>query len=124
MRRRNPPASRLIVWGVQRKRRAQAGRSCSGRTSRWKVRSHAYARVRESLDEVSSAQITSQQMTAVVARVDGLLEIDLQDARHLFWEEMKRVIFAMRDTEAEDLDSELMGDFFTAMNGVANVLAG
>ncbi len=51
-----------------------------------------------------------------------MLESDPQDTRHLFWVEMKRVFFAMRDTEPEDLDDELMGDFLTAMDEVANVL--
>lgn len=79
--------------------------------------------VRELLGEVSSTVVvTSEQMTAIVARVDELLEIDPQDTRHLFWEEMKRVFFAMRDTEPEDLDDELMDDFLAAMDGVANVL--
>lgn len=61
-------------------------------------------------------------MTTVVARVDKMLEIDPHDTRHLFWEEMKRVFFAMRDAEPEDLDDELMGDFLAAMDVVANVL--
>lgn len=80
------------------------------------------ARVRELLGELPSAEITSAQMTAVVERVDELLEVDPADTRHLFWEEMKRVFFAMRETEPEDLDDELMDDFLAAMDGVANVL--
>ena len=44
------------------------------------------------------------------------------DTRHLFWEEMKRLFFAMRDTEAEDLDDDVMGEFLQAMDGVSNVL--
>jgi len=37
---------------------------------------------------------------------DDYLEIDPQDARHLFWEEMKRIFFAMREVQLEDLDEE------------------
>lgn len=74
------------------------------------------------LGELPSAEMTSEQMTRVVERIDELLEIDAYGARHLFWEEMKRVFFAMRDTEPEDLDDELMSDFLAAMDGVANVL--
>ncbi len=59
-------------------------------------------------------------MTAFVARVDEVLEIVPQDTRHLFWEEMKRVFFAMRDTKMQDLDDVLI-DFLAAMDGVANV---
>ncbi len=57
------------------------------------------ARVRELLGKLPSAEIISEQMTAVVARVDEMLEIDPHDTRHLFWEEMKQIFFAMRDTE-------------------------
>jgi hypothetical protein len=35
-----------------------------------------------------------------------LLEIDPQDALHLFWEEMKRIFFAMREVKLEDLEEE------------------
>ena len=68
------------------------------------------------------SEITSGQMTAVVGRVDEMLEIDPSDTRHLFWEEMKRLFFAMRDTEPEDLDDEMMGEFLSAMDGISNVL--
>ncbi len=61
-------------------------------------------------------------MTTVVSRIDEMLEIDPSDTRHLFWEEMKRLFFAMRDTEPEDLDDEMMSDFLAAMDGVSNVL--
>jgi len=80
------------------------------------------ARVREVLGEVPSSEITSGQMTTVVSRIDEMLEIDPSDTRHLFWEEMKRLFFAMRDTEPEDLDDEMMSDFLAAMDGVSNVL--
>lgn len=74
------------------------------------------------LGELPPAEVTSEQMMTVVARVDEMLEIDPHDTRHLFWEEMKRVFFAMRDSEPEDLDNELMGDFLAAMDKVMNVL--
>jgi hypothetical protein len=57
-----------------------------------------------------------------VARVDELLEVDPSDARHMFWEEMKRLFFAMREIEPEDLDEEIMDEFLKAMDGVSNVL--
>lgn len=61
-------------------------------------------------------------MASVVVHVDELLEIDPQDTRHLFWEEMKRIFYAMREVEQEDLDDEIMGQFFAAMDGLSNVL--
>jgi len=51
-----------------------------------------------------------------------LLEIDPQDTRHLFWEEMKRIFYAMREVDQEDLDDEIMGQFLATMDEVSNVL--
>ena len=61
-------------------------------------------------------------MAAVVTKVDEMLEVDPSDARHMFWEEMKRLFYAIREIELEDLDDETMDDFFAAMDGVSNVL--
>jgi hypothetical protein len=80
------------------------------------------ARVKEILGETDARAISSENMTQVVAHVDELLEIDPQDARHLFWEEMKRIFYAMREFQLEDLDEETMEEFMTAMDGVSNVL--
>lgn len=80
------------------------------------------ARVKEVLGENDTLAITSGNMASVVAQVDELLEIDPQDTRHLFWEETKRIFFAMREVEQEDLDDEIMGQFLAAMDGVSNVL--
>ena len=77
------------------------------------------ARVKELLGEVTSAQISSGGMTSVVAKVDELLEVDPCDARHMFWEEMRRLFFAMKEIEPEDLDEETMGDFLRAMDEVS-----
>ncbi|MDQ3255636.1 MAG: hypothetical protein M3R15_17345 [Acidobacteriota bacterium] len=80
------------------------------------------AQVKELLGEAVSAETTSQQMTTVMARVDHLLEIDPQDTRHFFWEEMKRLFFAMREIELDDLDDQIMEEFLSAMDGVSNIL--
>lgn len=61
-------------------------------------------------------------MTQVVAHVDELLEIDPQDARHLFWEEMKWIFYAMREVQLEDLGEETLEEFTADMDGVSNVL--
>jgi hypothetical protein len=80
------------------------------------------ARVKEVLGETDAQLVSSENMTQVVAHVDELLEIDPQDARHLFWEEMKRIFYAMREVRLEDLDEETMEEFMAAMDGVSNVL--
>lgn len=61
-------------------------------------------------------------LASVVSVVDELLDVDPSDARHMFWEEMKRLFFAMREVEPEDLDDETMDDFLKAVDQVSNVL--
>jgi len=80
------------------------------------------ARVKEILGESKAQAVSSENMTQVVAHVDELLEIDPQDTRHLFWEEMKRIFYAMREVQLEDLDEETMEEFMTAMDGVSKIL--
>ena len=79
-------------------------------------------RVKELLGETQEPEISSESMTSVVEKVDEMLEIDPADTRHLFWEEMKRIFFAMREVEMEDLDDEIMEEFLSAMDGVSNIL--
>jgi hypothetical protein len=79
------------------------------------------ARVKELLGESKQPEISEGLMT-VVTKVDELLEVDPADTRHMFWEEIKRLFFAMREIEPEDLDEEMMNDFLQAMDGVSNVL--
>jgi hypothetical protein len=77
--------------------------------------------VKELLGESRQPEV-SEGLVSVVARVDELLEVDPSDARHMFWEEMKRLFFAMREIEPEDLDEEIMDEFLKAMDGVSNIL--
>ena len=80
------------------------------------------ARVKEILGEVQEAGPTPEGMAAVIAKVDEMLEVDPTDTRHLFWEEMKRLFYAMREIEPEDLDEQTMNDFLQATDEVSNVL--
>ncbi len=80
------------------------------------------SRVKEALGETTEPDISSDGMAEIVARVDEMLEIDPADTRHMFWEEMKRLFFAMRVVEPDDLDDEIMGEFLSDMDGVSNVL--
>lgn len=79
-------------------------------------------RVKEMLGEASSARISSEGVAEVVLKIDELLEIDPGDTRHLFFEEMKRIFFAMREIEVEDLNDEILDDFLRAVDQVSNVL--
>ena len=61
-------------------------------------------------------------MTAVITKVDELLEVDPTDTRHMFWEEMKRLFYAMREIEPADLDEEIMNEFLKSMDQISNLL--
>lgn len=74
------------------------------------------------LGETQEPEISSESMALVIEKVDEMLEIDPADTRHMFWEEMKRIFFAMREVEPEDLDDQIMEEFLSAMDGVSNVL--
>lgn len=80
------------------------------------------ARVKDLLGEALGPEAIAESLTTVVAQVDELLEVDPADSRHMFWEEMKRIFFALREIQLEDLDEEMMDDFLRAMDGVSNVL--
>lgn len=79
-------------------------------------------RVSELLGE--SINVSSTEMTAVVQKVDELLEIDPADKRHFFYEEMKRLFYAMRQIKPEDVDDVGLEAFMRASDELSNVLYG
>jgi hypothetical protein len=81
------------------------------------------ARIKELLGEAKVEEVSSGAMAVVLARADELLEIDPSDSRHIFWEEMKRIFFAMREVEPEDLSDEVLADLMSAVDELSNVLA-
>jgi hypothetical protein len=78
------------------------------------------ARVKEILGEVVS--VSTEQMANVVQKVDELLEIDPSDKRHLFYEEMKRLFYAMREIQPEDMDDESLDQFMAAADHLSNAI--
>lgn len=66
--------------------------------------------------------ISSQTIASLVEKVDKLLETDPSDTRHLFWEEIERLFFAMREVEPDDIDEEILEQFLSMMSGVFNAL--
>jgi hypothetical protein len=78
------------------------------------------ARVKEILGEVVT--ISSREMAGVVQKVDELLEIDPSDKRHLFYEEMKRFFYAMREIQPEDVDDESLDEFMAAADQISNAI--
>jgi hypothetical protein len=78
--------------------------------------------IQELLWEAAHERLSSDSIAEVVAKADELLEVDAGDTRHLFFEEMKRIFFAMREIQSEDLDEEMMDEFRQAIDQVSNVL--
>ncbi len=77
-------------------------------------------RVKEILGEVVS--VSTEQMANVVQKVDELLEIDPSDKRHIFYEEMKRLFYAMREIQPEDIDDESLDQFMAAADQLSNAI--
>lgn len=80
------------------------------------------ARVKEILGESWEMGVTSHAMAEAVELVDELLEVNPADSRHLFWEQLKEIFFAMRDIRPEDLDDEILEEFTAAMDQTSGVL--
>jgi hypothetical protein len=77
-------------------------------------------RVKEILGEV--VVISTKEMTSVVQKVDELLEIDPADKRHFFYEEMKRLFYAMREIQPDDIDDESLDQFMAAADQLSNAI--
>lgn len=80
------------------------------------------ARVSEILFGPSTSEVISEGLASAVVMTDELLEIDAQDTRHMFWEEMKRIFFAIREVKPDDLDDETMDEFAIAIDQISSVL--
>lgn len=79
-------------------------------------------RVNELLYGPSTADVISAGLASAAVMTDELLEIDAQDTRHMFWEEMKRIFFAIREVKPDDLDDETMDEFAIAIDQISSVL--
>jgi hypothetical protein len=78
--------------------------------------------VKDLLGEGRASEVNTRSMTAVLQRVDELLEIDPSDARHMFWEELRRLFYSMREIQPEDLDEQILEEFMGAMDKVSNII--
>ena len=78
------------------------------------------ARVRELLGEV--VEVSSEVIREAVQKADDLLVVDPSDKRHLFYEEMKRLFYAMREIEPEDVDDESLDKFMAAADQLSNAI--
>jgi hypothetical protein len=75
-------------------------------------------RVREILGE--SGIVSGETLAVGIQKADSLLEVDPEDLRHLFFETMKELFYAMRKFNPEDLDEADIDEFMTS----ADLLSG
>jgi hypothetical protein len=61
-------------------------------------------------------------MAAVIEQAYELLEVNSQDIRHLFREEMKIIFYAICDIRLEEFDNETLEDFISVMVPLSHVL--
>jgi hypothetical protein len=78
------------------------------------------SRLREMLGEV--VEVSTETMAQAVQKADELLEVDPSDRRHLFYEEMKRLFYAMREIQPEDVDEESLEEFMKAADQLSNTI--
>ena len=76
--------------------------------------------VQELLGE--SALLSSETLAVGVQKVDALLEVDPEDARHLFFEMMKDLFYAIRRFNPEDLDDTDIEEFMVSADLVSNTI--
>lgn len=78
------------------------------------------AKVKEILGETNA--ISSEILTANVEMVDKMLELDPTDKRHLFYEQIKNLVFAIRQIQPEDVDEEFLVEFNLASDELFRVI--
>jgi hypothetical protein len=84
-------------------------------------------RLRSSINELlgkkAAPASAAQGEDLGIGVVDGLIELDPYDTQHLFWEELRRIAFALRNVTPEDIDDKILNDFLAASDQLSGVLA-
>jgi hypothetical protein len=75
-------------------------------------------RVREMLGETGI--VSGETLAVGIVKADSLLEVDPEDLRHLFFETMKELFYALREFNPEDLDEADIDEIMTS----ADLLSG
>lgn len=76
--------------------------------------------VRELLGE--SNVVSSETVAAAVETIDELLRVDPQDKRHLFYEQIKNLFYAMKEVKPEDVDEKALIEFSKAADALFLVI--
>lgn len=80
------------------------------------------ARVKELLGERSVSAGGGSSGDLGVTVTDELLEVDPYDTRHMFWEELRRISFALRRVTPDDIDEKILDEFLSASDQLSGVL--
>lgn len=78
--------------------------------------------VSEQLGEGRGEVVESSSEDLGYTVVDELLEVDPHDTRHMFWEELRRISFALRSVTPDDIDEKVLEDFLSASDQLSGVL--
>lgn len=73
-------------------------------------------RVRELLGD--SNLISSETVAGAARTIDELLRVDPQDKRHLFYEQIKNLFYAMKEVKPDDLDERALTEFSKAADAL------
>lgn len=68
--------------------------------------------------------ISGETMTAAVQKVDELLEVDPGDTRHLFFEEIRNLFYALKEVKPEEVTEADLAHFSEAADKLFNVIHG
>ena len=79
------------------------------------------ARVNEQLG-IRNTQNSPEAGKAGTELVDELLDFNPYDTRHLFWEELRRIAFAMRDITPEDVDGRTLNELLSTIDKLSGIL--
>ena len=77
-------------------------------------------RVREILSE--SNVVSSETVAAAVETIEELLRVDPQDKRHLFYEQIKNLFYAMKEIKPEDVDEKSLTEFGKATDALVQMI--
>jgi hypothetical protein len=79
-------------------------------------------RVREMLGE--SGIVSSETLAVGIEKADSMLEVDPEDLRHLFFETMKELFYALREIKPEDLDESDIDEIMIPADLLAGAIHG
>lgn len=95
-------------------------RRCARTSSTGDSQNGLWARVKDIPGEPDS--VSGAEMASAVRKVEELPEADPADKRHLFYEEMKRSLYATWEIEPEDLGHESFNQFMGAAGQLSNAI--